>query len=174
MRMQTEIKFGLLAALGLAAWNLLAWQLGWHATDFEQAQHGKKVAGAVFALCLWLAVRERRTRQAGWLTFGEGFQTGAIAGAIGAVANGLVTAAYSHWLNPGWLHRAWEWQKAGLLAAGAEKEVIGRHEAIATVAQTLLFQLLLEPIRTAIMGMILATVMATILRHQPPTEAAPA
>jgi hypothetical protein len=75
-------------------------------------------------------------------------------------------------LNPGWLQRAWEWQKAGLIAAGAKEQELGRHEAIANVSQTLIFQLLLEPIRTLIMGMILATAVAAVLRRTPP-EAEP-
>lgn len=173
MRIQTEIKFALLAVLGLAAWTLLAWQLGWHTDKFELAQHGKKVGPAVFALCLWLAVRERCERQGGFIEFGEGFQTGMIVSAIAAFLNGAFIAFYSRVLNPGWLQRAWEWQKAGLVASGAKEYEIGRHEAIANTSQMLVSQLLLEPIRTVIMGMILATAVAAVLRRKPPSAEDP-
>lgn len=168
MRMKTEIKFALLAVLGLVAWTLLAWQLGWHNDHFEHAQHGKKVGAAVFALCIWLAVRERRERQGGWIALGEGFQTGLLVTAIAAFLSGAFLACYSRVLNPGWLQRAWEWQKAGLLAAGAKEQELGRHEAIATTSQMLVYQLLLEPIRTVIMGLILTTAIAAALRRKPP------
>ncbi len=174
MRFKSEIKFALFAVLGLAAWTLLAWQLGWHDKDFTLAQYGKKVAAVVFALCLWLAVRERRERrQGGFIEFGEGFQTGMVVTVIAAFLNGAFIACYSRVLNPGWLQRAWEWQKAGLLAAGAKEAEVGRHEAIANVSQQLIFQLLLEPMRTIIMGMILTTAVAGILRRKREADAPP-
>lgn len=167
MRFKSEIKFALFAVLGLAAWTLLAWQLGWHEQDFTLAQYGKKVAVVVFALCLWLAVRERRDRrQGGFIEFGEGFQTGMVVSVIAAFLNGAFIAFYSRVLNPGWLQRAWEWQKAGLLAGGAKEAEVGRHEAIAHVSQQLVFQLFLEPVRTIIMGMILTTAVTGILRRK--------
>ena len=168
MRMKTEIKFGLLAVLGVAAWTLLAWQLGWHNDQFEHAQHGKQVGPTVFALCIWLAVRERRARQGGLIALGEGFQTGLLVSGIAAFLGGAFVAFYSRVLNPGWLQRAWEWQKAGLIAAGATEREQGRHEAIATASQMLVYQLLLEPIRTVIMGLILTTAIAAVLRRKPP------
>ncbi len=175
MRFKAEFKFALLAVLGLIGWTLLAWQLGWHTDQFERAQHGKQVMAAVYAITIWLAVRHRRDQQqGGYLQFGEGFQTGVIVSAIAAFLSGPFLAVYSRVLNPGWLQRAWEWQKAGLIAAGAKEQDWGRHEAIANVSQTLVFQLLLEPIRTLIMGMILATAMAALLRRVPEaSEAAP-
>ena len=170
MRFKTEIKFAVLAAAGLAAWTMLAWKLGWHDTDFTHAQHGKKVAGAVSILCVWLAVRERRQRQGGWINFGEGFRTGVIVGAIAAFVNGAFLAYYSHVLNPGWLQRGWEWQKAGLIAAGAKDTDLGRPEAIATASQKLLYQLLLDPIGKVMVGVILATAVAALLRRKPPED----
>ncbi len=170
MRWRTEIKFGVLTAAGLAAWTLLAWQLGWHDRDFTNAQHGKKIAGALFALGLWLAVRERRTRQGGWINFSEGFQTGVVVCAIAAFLNGAFLAVYSRALNPGWLQRAWEWQKAGLIAAGAKESELGRPEAIATASQKLLYQLLLDPMGKVMVGMILATAVAALLRRKQPAE----
>ena len=172
MRWVTEIKFGLLAALGLAAWTLLAWKLGWHDQDFTNAQHGKKVAAAAFALGVWGAVRERRASQAGWLNFGEGFRTGVLVCAITAFINGAFLAAYSRVLNPGWLQRAWEWQKAGLIAAGAKESELGRPEAIATASQNLFYQLVLDPIGKVMVGLILATAVAAMLRRKPPEETA--
>lgn len=174
MRFKSEFKFALLAVLGVAAWTLLAWQLGWHDRDFTLAQHGKKVAAAVFAVCLWLAVRERRDRrQGGFIEFEEGFQTGMVVSAVAAFLSGAFIAFYSRVLNPGWLQRAWEWQKAGLIAGGAKEAEVGRHEAIANVSQTLVFHLLLEPVRTIIMGMILTTAVAAVLRRKRETPAPP-
>lgn len=167
MRFKSEIKFALFAVLALAGWTLLAWRLGWHSDTFEHAQHAGKYGPAVFAICIWLAVRERRQRrQAGVIEFGEAFQTGMIVSAIAAFANGAFIAFYSRVLNPGWLQRAWEWQKAGLIAGGAKESELGRHEAIATTSQMLISQLLLEPIRTIIMGMIITTAIAGILRRK--------
>lgn len=166
MRFKTEIKFAVLAAAGLAAWTLLAWKLGWHDTDFTHAQHGKKVAATVSILCVWLAVRERRARQGGFINFGEGFQSGVIVGVIAAFLNGAFLAYYSQVLNPGWLQRGWEWQKAGLIAAGAKDADLGRPEAIATASQELLYQLLLDPIGKIMVGLILATAIAGLLRRK--------
>ena len=172
MRFKSEIKFAVLGVLVLAGYTLLAWQLGWHDKDFTNAQHGKKIAGAVFVVSIWLAVRERRDRQqGGFIKFGEGFQTGVIVSAVAAFLNGAFTAFYSHVLNPGWLQRAWEWQKAGLVAEGAKDFDLGRPEAIATASQKLIFQLLLDPLGQIIMGLILTTAIAAILRQKPPGEA---
>lgn len=170
MRFKSEIKFALFAVLGLAGWTLLAWQLGWHATTFEHAQYARKFGPAVFAVCIWLAVRERRERrQGGFIEFEEGFQTGMVVSAVAAFANGAFMAFYSRVLNPGWLQRAWEWQKAGLLAGGAKEAEVGRHEAIATTSQMLVSQLLLEPIRTIIMGMIITAAVAAVMRRKQET-----
>lgn len=169
MRFKAEFKFALLAVLGVAGWTLLAWRMGWHTDHFEHAQHGKKVGAAFFAITIWLAVRHRRDQQqGGFIEFGEGFQTGLTVSAIAAFLSGIFLTFYSRVLHPGWLQRAWEWQKAGLIAAGAKEQEVGRHEAIANVSQTLIFQLLLEPIRTVIMGLILATAIAAVLRCPPP------
>jgi hypothetical protein len=48
------------------------------------------------------------------------------------------------------------------------KEELGRHEAIATASQLPVFQLVLEPIRTAIMGLILSAAIAALLRRKDP------
>lgn len=173
MRWRTEIKFGVLTTAGLVAWTLLAWKLGWHDRDFTNAQHGKKLAGAMFALGVWLAVRERRARQDSWLNFDEGFRTGVIVCAIAAFLNGAFLAVYSRVLNPGWLTRAWEWQKAGLIAAGAKESELGRPEAIATASQRLEFQLLLDPIGKVLVGLFLAAAVAALLRRKRPEEAEP-
>lgn len=171
MRHKSEIKFALLAVLILAGWTILAWRLGWHDRDFTLAQHGKKVAAAAFALGIWLAVRERRDRrQGGWIDFGEGFQTGMVVSVIAAFLNGAFIAFYSRVLNPGWLQRAWEWQKAGLIAAGAKESELGRPEAIANASQRIEYQLLLDPIGKVVVGMIIATAIAAILRRKPPEE----
>ena len=168
MRFKAEIKFALVAVLIIAGWTLLAWQLGWHDKDFTHAQHGKQVSAVAFALSIWLAVRDRRDRrQGGFLTFGEGFQTGMIVSAIAAFLNGAFIAFYSRVLNPGWLQRAWEWQKAGLVAAGKTEQEQGRPNAIANSSGELIFQLVLEPIGTIIMGMLLTTAIAAVLRRKP-------
>ena len=166
MRFKSEIKFALLAVLALAGYTLLAWQLGWHDRDFTHAQHGKKVAAVVFTVFIWLAIRERRERQqSGFIEFEEGFQTGMVVSAITAFANGVFIAFYSHFINPGWLQRAWEWRKAGVLAGLTERE-LGRPEASATVSQMLVFDLLLDPIGKVLMGMILTTAIAAVLRRK--------
>lgn len=171
MRFKSEIKFAVLGALVLAGYTLLAWQLGWHDKDFTHAQHGKKIAGAVFAASTWLAVRDRRDRrQGGFIDYGDGIQTGVIVSAITAFLNGAFIAFYSRVLNPGWLQRAWEWQKAGLVAAGAKDSELGRPEAIATASQKLIFQLLLDPLGQIIMGLILTTAIAAVLRRRQPEE----
>lgn len=167
MRFKSEIKFALLAVLVLAGYTLLAWQLGWHDQDFSYAQHGKKVAAVAFAGSIWLAVRDRRDRrQGGFISFGEGFQTGMVVSALVAFLNGACIAFYSHLLNPGWLQRAWEWQKAGLVAAGKTERELGRPNAIANFSDNLWFQLLLDPLGAVIMGMILTTAIAGVLRRK--------
>ncbi len=171
MRFKSEIKFAVLGVLLLAGYTLLAWQLGWHDKDFTNAQHGKKIAGAVFVASIWLAVRERRDRrQGGFIEFEEGFQTGMIVSAITAFGNGVFIACYNHFINPGWLQRALEWRKAGALAGLTERE-LGRPEASATVSQMLVFDLLLDPIGKVLMGMILTTAIAAVLRRKQPGEA---
>lgn len=168
MRFQAEIKFALVAVLIIAGWTLLAWQLGWHDQDFTHAQHGKQVSAVAFVLSIWLAVRDRRNRrQGGFIAFGEGFQTGMIVSACAAFLCGAFIAFYSRVLNPGWLQRAWEWQKAGLVAAGAKDQDLGRPNAIANSSGELVFQLVLEPIGTIIMGMLLTTAIAAVLRRKP-------
>jgi multisubunit Na+/H+ antiporter MnhB subunit len=168
MRFKSEIGFGVLTALGLAAWTLLAWRLGWHDRDFTHAQHGKKVAFALTVAGMALAVRTRRERQAGCINFAEGFQSAVVVCAVAAFLNGAFTAFYSRVLNPGWLARAWEWQKAGLLAAGAKESELNRPEAIATASQTLLFQLLMDPIGKVLVGLALAAAVAGLLRRKRP------
>jgi hypothetical protein len=168
MRFNSEMGYGVLTALGLAAWTLLAWRLGWHERDFTHAQHGKKVAFALTLAGMWLAVRARRARQAGWINFSEGFQSAVVVSAVAAFLNGAFAACYSRVLNPGWLARAWEWQKAELLAAGAKESELNRPEAIANASQTLLFQLLMDPIGKVLVGLVLATAVAALLRRKPP------
>lgn len=168
MRFKSEIGFGVLTALGLAAWTLLAWRLGWHERDFTHAQHGKKVAFALTVAGMWLAVRARRARQSGWINFSEGLQSAVVVSAVAAFLNGAFAAFYSRVLNPGWMARAWEWQKAGLIAAGAKDSELNRPEAIANASQTLLFQLLMDPIGKVLVGLVLATAVAALLRRKRP------
>lgn len=173
MRFKAEIKFALVAVLVVAGWTLSAWQLGWHDQDFTHAQHGKQVSGVAFAVSIWLAVRDRRDRQqGGFIAFGEGFQTGMVVSAIAAFLNGAFIAVYTRVLNPGWLQRAWEWQKAGLVDAGAKDQDLGRPNAIANSSGILIFQLVLEPIGMVIMGMLLTTAIAAVLRRKPEGETA--
>lgn len=168
MRFTAEIKFGTLAAVGMAAWTLLAWRLGWHDRDFTHAQYGKHAWFVMSVGAMVLAARARRTRQTGWLEFGEAFQTATVTCAIAAFLNGAFAAFYGRALNPGWLARAWEWQKAGLIAAGKKETELNRPEAIANASQTLLFQLLMDPIGKVLIGLVFAVAIAALLRRKAP------
>lgn len=168
MRFTAEIKFGTLAAVGMAAWTLLAWRLGWHDRDFTHAQYGKHAWFVMSVGAMVLAARARRTQQAGWIDFAEGFQSAVVVCAMAAFLNGAFTAFYSRMINPGWLARAWEWQKAGLIAAGAKESELNRPEAIATASKTLLFQLLMDPIGKVLIGLVFAVAVAALLRRKRP------
>ena len=104
------------------------------------------------------------------MQFGEGFETGVAVCVVAAFLTGAFEAFYGQALNPGWLQRAWEWKKAGMIAAGAKELEIARHEASATASQHLFFQLVLYPIGRVMFGLILAAAVAAILRHQPAAE----
>ena len=57
---------------------------------------------------------------------------------------------------------------------GAERIAaeLGRPEAIATASQNLFYQLVLDPIGKVMVGLILATAVAAMLRRKPPEETA--
>ena len=164
--MKPEIKIGLLTGLGVCAWVLGEFALGFHTTRLELGRYTGYGAVAIPVAGIWLALRGRRTRQGGWLAFGEGFRAGMTVSVLCAVIAAVFLAAYNQIINPGWMQNAWKLEKARLERAGATEQQLAKQETLMKLSGSALGPFVLELPRTVMMGMVITVAGALALRRE--------
>lgn len=167
--MKIEIKHGVICGTGVCAWILVEYFLGFHDEHLAIGKFTGYLATVIPVVVLYRALKEKRAQQPdGDLATGDGLKAGLVISAIAGVITTAFFWAYKHFINPGWLDRALEFEKAQMAKAGATAEMIDRKVAVFNAMNSDEIQIVTGMIGTMVMGLAISVVLTSILKKKSP------
>ena len=167
--MKIEIKYGVISGAGVCAWVLVEYFLGFHNEHLAIGKITGYLATVIPVVALFRALKEKREQQRdGDLATGDGIRSGLVISAIAAVITTPFFWAYKHVINPGWMEKALEFEKAQMAKAGASAEVIDRKVAAFNALNSDEIQIATGLIGTMVMGLAISLIITTILKKKSP------
>jgi Protein of unknown function (DUF4199) len=122
--MKPELKYGLLAGVGVSLWILVEQLLGFHTTHIAVGEYSGYFSNLIPLTLLFLLLKGRRDAAGGQLALGPGLRAGLYASLIAALVVCCFLVAYSQFINPGWMDQALDWKVAQLRAGGVTEMAI--------------------------------------------------
>ena len=165
--MKIELKYGVISGAGVCAWVLVEYFLGFHNQHLALGKITGYLATVIPVVALFRALKERRDQQPDDdLATGDGVKAGLIISAIAGVITTAFFWAYKHYINPGWMEKALEFEKAQMAKAGASAEMIDRKVAAFNALHSDEIQIVTGLIGTLVMGLAISLVITSILKKK--------
>ncbi len=167
--MKLEVKFGLITGIGICIWVLLEYALGFHNENLEMGKYSGYFSSIIPVTALFIAIKTRRDKiNDHTLTLREGVGTGFIISLITAVITTIFFYIYNHYINPGWMDMALEYETKSLLASGMSKADIEKRMVEYNEMRSDLAQAAYMFFSTMLMGLIFSLIISLILRKRKP------
>ena len=165
--MKTEIKFGLIAGIGVILWVMAEYFLGFHTTRFEIGRYSGYFSSLIPIAALYVALKTRRDKeQAGFLTIKQGVQSGFVISLIASVIITLFFLIYNNYINPEWIKLAMAWEKQQMLQHGASQAEIAAKMKQLEAMNSPMAQVLWGLVGTTGMGTLFSLVIAIVLKRK--------
>ncbi len=169
--MKTELKYGLIAGIGLSLWAVAEYALGFHTANIRVGKITGYVAMVIPICAIYYGIYDAREKRfKGVITFTEGFKIAII---ISLIAAAILTAFYVFYyqiLHPNWLADSVAYEKAHMAAEGKSEAEIGKRIAETTRASTLPIRLFTVFTTTMFTNGIMSALTAAVLRQDTPTR----
>ena len=161
--MKTELKYGLIAGIGVSVYVLLEYFLGFHTTYPEIGQYSGYFSAIIPIFAILYAIKEKRNRYFnGYITFGQGFITGLIVTVISAFIITGFFVIYNDFINPEGLKYISSWR-----AEQMRLENIPEEEIVASIEE---YNAMYNPLvifsGTFVMGLLITAILAFLLRRK--------
>jgi hypothetical protein len=156
------LKWGAILGLALMLYSSLNYTANLTTnTAFGLVSYALIIGGLV------LAMREFRTLNGGYMTFGEGVGLGALTSAVSGLLSGIYNVVYTTVIDPGVMDRATEQVRAQLETQGKlTDEQIEQSMTMAKSFQSPGVLLFVGVLGSVILGVLLSLVIAAVMRRQ--------
>jgi len=167
--MKLELKFGLLAGAAVSAWLLVTSLVGFHTQRLEVVKYSDTLGLAVLAAFIGLGLKSARARSPdGSLTLEQGWKAGTLIALVSAAVSALFKVAYNHFINPGWVEKAIEWERARMQASQVAEAKIVRMETFLRTTNGDLFLVTLGIVGTVALGTFIALAISAVMKRPQP------
>ncbi|WP_242920602.1 DUF4199 domain-containing protein [Pontibacter liquoris] len=122
----------------------------------------------ILAAGLIFAMKEFKARNYGYLSYGQGLGLGALLSAIFGLFSGIFSYVYSTYIDPGFMARMQEVQRAKMLEQGLSDEQIEMALGMAEKFQNPLTMIFGSMAVFLIIGFILSLIIAAIMKNKRP------
>jgi hypothetical protein len=120
------LKYGLIAAAGMAASLLAAYALGLHTRHFGIGAYTDSLTPVILVAALWRMLHQLlNTANRYWLPVWVGLLHGLFASLVAAMGFYIAFSLYLRFVNPGYPDLYLEWRFAQMRAAGQSESEIG-------------------------------------------------
>jgi Protein of unknown function (DUF4199) len=118
---------------------------------------------------LILAMREFRTANGGFMTFGQGMSIGALVAAVSGLLSSLYSVFYTSVIDPGLMGRVMEQTRSQFEEQGKlTDEQIEQTMEIMKIFQNPAFQIFAGVFGSIIIGLLLSLIVSAVMRRQNP------
>lgn len=159
--MKTELKWALITALGVAAWILVEFFLGFHSEMMEIGKFTGYFAVIIPLLTYYYGLKEKRDKDLGGkISFAKAFGSGLLISFIASILLLIFMFIYVEFINPGWFEAGMIYEMNKLEEAGySTQEIIMQIEDLSYLYSTPT-QLLVTFFGTLIQGFLISVAMA--------------
>ena len=162
---KTDVKFGIITGIGICAWILTEYLLGFHTTRLSVGQYSSYFAVAIPLVTLYFGIREKRDNYyGGKITVGAGIRTGLMISVISAIITTIFLIIYYNYINPDFIQIGLALQKHRMLVTGrTEMEIAKEMEKIREIF-SFTHQLLYGILSTLGIGFMLSLAFSVLLK----------
>lgn len=156
----TEIKWALIFCAAALAWMVFEKVMGWHGPKIKQHPYMTNIFGLIAIVIYVLALREKRQKLGGRMTWKQGFMSGLIISIIVALLSPLTQWLTHAVISPEYFSNA--------IAYSVE---VGYHDSPEAAAEYFNLQsyMMQGGIGAIIMGVVTSAVVAIFLKRSPET-----
>ncbi len=165
--MKLELRYSLLTGLGICAYIIVEYLLGWHTTKVEVGETSGYFAIIIPLITYYLALKEKRDKENnGSLSFSSGFLTETLISFGVAFIIMIFMYFYMSRINPDWMEFGMEYQKMKMIANGTSPEEVEKQISMAKEYFKPSYQLPIVFISTLVEGLAISLVYALILKRK--------
>jgi len=158
---RVALKWGLITGLALVVYSTLLYALG-------QVTNGAltTLIYVILAVGLVLGMREYRTLNAGYLTFGEGVSLGALLSAVAGMLSSAYSVLYTTFIDPSMQERVMEQTREQLEEQGKlTDEQIDQALELTQSFQSPGLQFVIGILGTILIGVLFSLIIAAVMRR---------
>lgn len=163
---QIAIKWGVIAALILSIIST-----GMNLTDLWKNSWASLLSVVPMILFIWLAMKEFKSQNDDFMTYGEGLGLGLLIGAISGIISGVYSYVYNAFIDPGFKERFMNFQMEKFEESGLSDEQIDAAMEMSNKFSGGGLQFVGVIISMVIMALIISLVVAAILQKKKPVFA---
>ena len=172
--MRPELKYGLIAGLGMSGWLFAEFLLGLHTTRLEIGTYTTWGTEIILVVALWFFLRRKLANlKLYWLPLWKGLLYGTLTSFVAGLVLYIYYSYYLGFLNPEWPDLYINWQVAHMRAHHASEE------SVLSFAKTFRWSVTAPGLVFNIIGLytVLGTLASSILtlwlnwRHKEPVQA---
>ena len=165
--MKTDLNWGLITGIGVAAWILVEYILGFHSENMEIGKFTGYFAVIIPLLTYYYGIREKRDQYLdGTITFGRAFGSGILISLITSVILTIFMFIYVEYINPEWFESGVAYEMQKLEAAGYSGQEIGMKLTDFAYLYSTPTQLIVTFFGTLIQGFLISIAMAFTLKKK--------
>jgi hypothetical protein len=122
--LKTETKYALLSAAALVVWVMVEHVLGFNTEHMDVGQYTQPIIPFIIWILLFLAIREKKSRFGGTLTFMQGVRTAFFVSIFYALLQGVWFGIYSNLIHPEYANLTLQFHQAQLAQEGKTPQEI--------------------------------------------------
>jgi hypothetical protein len=157
------LKFGLLTGLGLIIYSMII-NLAGLAGNQTVSYIGMLVTGAILVAGIIYAMKDFKSQNAGYMSYGQGLGLGALTAAVSGLISGIFTYIYLSFVDNSAMKQAMEAQREAMEARGMDDEQIDQAMAMAEQFSSPGMLVTFSVLGMLFMGFILSLVISAIMK----------
>lgn len=158
------LQYGLYTGLGLIIYSLIV-QLAGLAGNQTMGIVGMFVSGVVLILGIIYALKDFRSQNGGYLSYGQGLGVGSLLAGVAGLISGIFTYIYLSFIDNSAMKEAMDKQREALEARGMSDEQIEQAIAMAEKFSTPGMAVVMSIIGMALIGFVLSLIIAAIMKR---------
>lgn len=165
--MKTELKWGLITGLGVAAWIIAEYFLGFHSELMEIGKFTGYFAIIIPLLTYYFGLREKRDKVLGGkISFARAFGSGLLMSLITSIILTIFMFVYVEFINPDWFESGVAYEMRRLEEAGYSGQEIGMQLSDFAYLYSTPTQLVVTFFGTLIQGILISLAMAFTIKKK--------
>jgi hypothetical protein len=159
------LKYGLFIGLGLVIYYLI-FQLAGLATNTTASMFGMVISAIILIVGIVFAIKDFKSQNDGFMTYGQGLGLGALASAVAGLINGVFSYIYMSFIDNSVMKQAMDMQRQKMEEQGLDDAQIDQAMAMAEQFSGPGMILVSSIFFMAFIGFILSLIISAVMKNE--------